>query len=47
MNNRFRKRILAGLVALIASCAVAQTTSSSMSGRLVDAAGKPVAGATV
>jgi hypothetical protein len=48
MKNRFRKRILAGLVvALIASSALAQTTSSSMSGRIVDAAGKPVAGATV
>jgi len=49
MNKRLRVRLLPWVIGsvLAMSTAYAQNTSSSLSGRIVDAAGKPVAGATV
>src|ERR1700733_8592972 len=49
MNKLLRVRIFLWLVASLfaLSTAFAQNTSSSLSGRVVDEAGKPVAGATV
>ncbi len=49
MNKPLRPRLLPFVIGslLAASSALAQNTSSSLSGRVVDAAGKPVAGATV
>ncbi|MEP6510772.1 MAG: TonB-dependent receptor [Dokdonella sp.] len=49
MNKPLRLRLLPFVIGslLAASSALAQNTSSSLSGRVVDAAGKPVAGATV
>lgn len=49
MNNQLRVRLLPWVIGSLfaASTAFAQNTSSSLSGRIVDAAGKPVAGATV
>ncbi|MGC1549663.1 MAG: TonB-dependent receptor [Rhodanobacter sp.] len=49
MNSRFRAKILPlAITALLAASPVlAQDTSSSISGRVLDTSGKPVAGATV
>ena len=49
MNQRIRVKILPFAIAslLAMGSAMAQNTSSSMTGRVVDSAGKPVAGATV
>ena len=49
MNKPLRIRLLPLVIGslLAASSAFAQNTSSSLSGRLVDASGRPVAGATV
>ncbi|HEY0179338.1 MAG TPA: carboxypeptidase regulatory-like domain-containing protein [Dokdonella sp.] len=48
MSKRLRERLLALAVgSAFAVSAYGQNTSSSISGRVVDAAGKPVAGATV
>src|SRR5579875_4159992 len=51
MKNSIRCKLLpfaiASLLAAAAVPAVAQETSSSISGRVLDAAGQPVAGATV
>jgi outer membrane receptor for ferrienterochelin and colicin len=49
MNKRFGMQILLWLLAsmLAMSSAFAQTTSAGLAGRVTDAAGKPVAGATV
>ncbi|MFI4970723.1 MAG: carboxypeptidase regulatory-like domain-containing protein, partial [Lysobacterales bacterium] len=49
MNKHFRMRLLPWVIGALfaASAAFAQNTSSSLSGRIVDAGGKPVAGATV
>ncbi len=49
MNKPLRMRVLPWAIASLfaMSGAIAQNTSSSISGRIVDAAGKPVAGATV
>lgn len=49
MNKPLRMRLLPLVIGslLAASTAFAQNTSSSLSGRLVDASGQPVAGATV
>ena len=49
MNKPLRMRLLPLIIGsvLAASTAFAQNTSSSLSGRIVDAAGQPVAGATV
>ncbi len=51
MNNRIRVGVLplaiATLLATVAVPALAQDTSSSISGRVLDASGQPVAGATV
>ncbi|WP_266160175.1 TonB-dependent receptor [Dyella silvatica] len=49
MKRNLRERILPFAIAslLMAGTAWAQNTSSSLSGRVLDAAGKPVAGATV
>ncbi|HEY6941142.1 TonB-dependent receptor [Dokdonella sp.] len=49
MNKQLRMRLLPWVIGSLfaASSAFAQNTSSSISGRIVDAAGKPVAGATV
>lgn len=49
MNSRIRTKVLPLAIAalLIATPTLAQDTSSSISGRVLDAGGKPVAGATV
>lgn len=49
MNKPLRMRLLPWAIAslFVVSSAVAQNTSSSLSGRVVDAGGKPIAGATV
>jgi outer membrane receptor for ferrienterochelin and colicin len=49
MNKQLRMRLLPWVIGslLTVSTAFAQNTSSSLSGRVVDAAGKPIAGATV
>src|SRR6185503_12185474 len=49
MNNSLRTKLLPVAIAtlLAASPAIAQDTSSSISGRVLDANGQPVAGATV
>jgi len=49
MNTPLRMRLLPWVIASLfaASSAFAQNTSSSLSGRILDGAGKPVAGATV
>ena len=49
MNKQMRMRILPLVIASLfaASAAFAQNTSSSLAGRIVDAAGQPVAGASV
>jgi len=49
MKTQFRMRLLPLVIGslLAVSTAYGQTTSSALSGRVVDAAGKPVAGATV
>ncbi|WP_049621737.1 TonB-dependent receptor [Frateuria defendens] len=48
MKNRIHAKLLPLAIAtLLATPALAQDTSSSISGRVLDAAGKPVAGATV
>lgn len=49
MNKHLRMRLLPWMIGsvLAVSTAFAQNTSSSLSGRVVDAGGKPVAGATV
>jgi protocatechuate 3,4-dioxygenase beta subunit len=49
MNKQLRVRLLPWVIGSLfaVSTAFAQNTSSSLSGRIVDAAGQPVAGATV
>ena len=49
MNKQLRMQLVPWVIAsfFAASAAFAQNTSSSLSGRIVDAGGKPVAGATV
>ena len=49
MNQQLRMRLLPWVIGSLfaASAVFAQNTSSSLSGRIVDAAGQPVAGATV
>lgn len=49
MNSKLKVRLLPWMIGslLAVSSAFAQNTSSSLSGRIVDASGKPVAGATV
>jgi protocatechuate 3,4-dioxygenase beta subunit len=49
MKRNLRERILPFAIAslLMTGAAFAQNTSSSLSGRVLDAGGKPVAGATV
>ncbi|GAA0721921.1 TonB-dependent receptor [Dokdonella soli] len=49
MNKQLRMRLLPWVIGSLfaASAAFAQNTSSSLSGRIVDASGHPVAGATV
>lgn len=48
MNSRIRAKLLPlAIASLIAAPAFAQDTSSAISGRVIDAAGKPVANATV
>ena len=49
MNKQLRVRLLPWVIGSLfaMSCAFAQNTSSSLSGRIVDAGGKPVAGASV
>ena len=49
MNKQLRVRLLPWVIGSLfaVSTAFAQNTSSSLSGRIVDAAGNPVAGATV
>ncbi|TAM26017.1 MAG: Oar protein [Rhodanobacter sp.] len=49
MNSRIRAKLLPFAIAslLVAAPVVAQNTSSSISGRVLDASGQPVAGATV
>lgn len=49
MNSKLKVRLLPWMIGslLAVSSAFAQNTSSSLSGRIVDAGGKPVAGATV
>ena len=48
MNSRIRAKLLPFAIAsLLAAPAFAQETSSTISGRVLDAAGQPVANATV
>lgn len=49
MNQQLRMRLLPWVIGSLfaASAVFAQNTSSSLSGRIIDAAGQPVAGATV
>ncbi len=50
MNSRIRAKLLPFAIASLLAAsvpAIAQDTSSSISGRVLDASGQPVAGATV